>query len=166
MMRRLALAAVSLLLLLAGCGGDEGSAVEDQEFIVELEIPLTQELDEPEVYGQAGMSPNGRNGTRVVIRLDKPFKSPMEAFIRRGGCSSFRGFLGRPDYDLGEVKGGKLDTEVDAPTRDLRSGYVIVVREPLSKADLEKSRDRVRGGGVFEKGACGDISSADRVDEF
>jgi hypothetical protein len=162
-MRRALLVAVALL---AGCGGDDGSAVEREDFIVELEIPLIPELDEPEVYGQAGMSPNGRNGTRIVIRLDKPFKSRLEAFIRRGGCGSFRGAMTAPDYPLPDVKGGRLDAEVDAPLFELRRGYVLVVREPLSEEEIDKAhRDRVRGGTVYEKGACGDISSADRVED-
>lgn len=155
-----------LVLLVAGCGGgDDGSAVEQEEFVVELEIPLISDLDEPDVYGQAGLSPNGRNGTRVVIRLDDPHASKMEALIRRGGCGSFRGAVSIPDFDLGEVKDGKLETEVDAPTYDLRrTGYALVVREPLSEADLEKARERI-GPGVFEKGVCGDLSSAERVED-
>lgn len=155
------------VLAAAGCGGDSGSAVEQEEFIVELELPLTPELDEPEVYGQAGISPNGRNGTRVVIRLDKPFTSPMEAFIRRGGCGNFRGgFLIRPDFTLPKVKDGKLETEVDAPTRELRDGYVLVVREPISEEEIEEADRHERGDRVFERGVCGDLSSADRVDEL
>lgn len=153
------------VLVVAGCGGGETS-VEDQEFIAELEIPLTPELDEPEVYGQVGLSPNGHNGTRVVIRLDEPFKSPMEAFIKRGGCSGFRGssYL-PPDFPLPDVKDGTLDAEVDAPMRELRMGYSLVVREPLSEKELdEAARDRDRS--VIEKGVCGDLASADRVDEF
>jgi hypothetical protein len=149
-------------LVVAGCGGEDGSAVEREEFIVELEIPLTFELDEPDVYGRVGMSPNGRNGTRVVIRLDKPFRSPMEAYIRRGGCGGGGFRLSVPDYELGEVEDGKLDTEVDVPTRDLRTGHALVVREPISEEQLEKSSERNR---IFEKGVCGDLSSADPVDD-
>jgi hypothetical protein len=163
-MRRLVL--LLAVLVGAGCGGDDGSAVEQEEFIVELEIPLTPELDEPEVYGQVGMSPNGRNGTRIVVRLDKPYKSHMEAFIRRGGCGSFRGFMAQPDFPLPDVEDGKLETEVDAPTRDLREGYVLVVREPISEEELEEAERRERGDRIFEKGVCGDLSSADRVEEF
>jgi hypothetical protein len=164
-MRRALLLLVALLA--AGCGGDDGSAVEREEFIVELEIPLIPELDEPEVYGRVGMSPNGRNGTRLVIRLDKPFKSSMEALIRRGSCGGYRGAIAVPDFDLGKVEDGKLDTEVDAPTRDLReSGYVIVVREPISKEELNEAAGDRRGSGIFEKGACGDLSSADRVEDI
>jgi hypothetical protein len=167
-MRRFLGPSVALVLLLAaGCGGGDGSAVEEEDFIVELEVPLTPELDEPEVYGQAGLSPNGRNGTRIVIRLDRPFTSPMEAFIRRGGCGSFRGGLFiRPDFTLPEVKDGKLETEVDAPTRELREGYVLIVREPISEEELEEADRRERGDRVFERGVCGELSSADRVDEF
>jgi hypothetical protein len=165
-MRQLFVAAILLLLLVAGCGGEDGSAVEQEDFIVELEVPLTPELDEPEVYGQAGMSPNGRNGTRIVIRLDEPFKSPMQAFIRRGGCGSFRGAMGQPDFELPDVKDGKLEAEVDAPTRELRDGYVLIVREPISEEELEEADRRERGDTIFERGACGDLSSADRVDEF
>lgn len=165
-MRRVGLLLVALAV--TGCGGDDRSAVEQQDFIVELEVPLFSDLDEPDVYGQVGISPNGRNGTRIVIRLDKPFKSPMEAFIRRGGCGSFGGFFGTPDFELGEVKGGKLDTEVDAPTRELReSSYVLIVREPVSEKELEEAaRDRQRRFSGFEKGVCGDLSSADRVEDF
>jgi hypothetical protein len=157
--------AVLVLVLAAGCGGDDGASVEQEEFIAELEVPLIPELDEPDFYGQVGLSPNGRNGTRIVIRLDEPFKSPLEAFIRRGGCGGgSRGAFLPPDYDLGEVKGGELETEVDAPTFELRRGYALVVREPLTEEELERSRDRVRGA-VFERGACADLASADRVED-
>lgn len=154
------------VLVVAGCGGGDAPNVESEDFIAELEVPLTPELDEPEVYGQVGMSPNGRNGTRIVVRLDKPYKSPMEAFIKRGGCSGFRGssYL-PPDFPLPDVKDGTLEAEVDAPMRELRMGYSLVVREPLSEKELdEAARDRDRI--VEEKGVCGDLSSADRVDEF
>jgi hypothetical protein len=160
-------ACLLLAVLLAGCGGSDGSAVEQEDFIVELEVPLNQDLEEPDVYGQAGLSPNGRNGTRIVIRLDKPFKSPMQAFVRRGGCGGFRGATAQPDYELPDVKGGKLEAEVDAPVRELRMGYAIVVREPISKKELEEAmRDRTRRFSGFEKGVCGDLSSADRVEDF
>lgn len=163
-MRRLLLLAV---VLLAGCGGDDRGAVEQEDFIVELEVPLNQDLEEPDVYGQAGLSPNGRNGTRIVIRLDKPFKSPMQAFVRRGGCGGFRGATTQPDFELPDVKGGKLEAEVEAPVRELRMGYALVVREPVSEKELEEAmRDRTRRFSGFEKGVCGDLSSADRVEDF
>ena len=152
-----------LALLAAGCGGEEGSVVEREDFVVELEIPLVQELEEPDFYGRVGMSPNGRNGTKLVLRLDKPFKSTLEAFIRRG-CGGFRSALAIPDFELGPVKGGKLDTEVDLPMYELRrSRYVIVVREPIAD---EKLRETSVRDTIYEKGVCGDISSADRVEEF
>jgi hypothetical protein len=152
-----------LVLLFAGCGGGEGSAVEREDFVVELEIPLVQELEEPDVYGRVGMSPNGRNGTKLVLRLDKPFKSPLEAFIRRG-CAGFRSALAHPDFDLGLVEDGKLDTEVDLPMYELRrSRYVIVVREPIPEEELRETSVQDT---IYEKGVCGDISSADRVDEL
>jgi hypothetical protein len=164
-MRRLVVAAVCVAL--AGCGGGDTASVEEEEFIVELEVPLSQDLDEPDVYGQAGLSPNGRNGTRIVIQLDEPFKSPMQAFVRRGGCGGFRGATAQPDFELPDVKGGKVEAEVDAPVRELRMGYAIVVREPISEKELEEAlRDRTRRFSGFEKGVCGDLSSADRVDDL
>ena len=158
--RRLGFAILLITLFAGGCGGDNGGSPESEEFIVELELPLSQYLDEPEVYGQAGLSPNGRNGTRVVIRLDEPHKSTMEAEIRRGGCTSFRAIS--PDYELGTVKDGRLTTEVDVPTRDVRMGYALVVREPR-KDDEQRSR-RERREGTFDKGTCGDLSTAEPVD--
>jgi hypothetical protein len=157
---RLGLAALLITLLAAGCGGDSGGSPESEEFIVELELPLSSYLDEPEVYGQAGLSPNGRNGTRVVIRLDEPHKSTMEAEIRRGGCTSFRSVS--PEYELGTVKEGRLTTDIDVPTREVRMGYALVVREPR-KDDEEPSR-RDRREGFFDKGTCGDLSSSEPVD--
>jgi hypothetical protein len=154
---RLGFAAILITLFAAGCGGDSGRSPESEEFIVELELPLSTYLDEPEVYGQAGLSPNGRNGTRVVIRLDEPHKSTMEAEIRRGGCTSFRSVSA--DYELGTVKDGRLTTDVDLPTREVRMGYALVVREPR-KDDEQRSRRE----GTFDKGTCGDLSSAEPVD--
>jgi hypothetical protein len=157
---RIGLAALLITLFAAACGGGSDGSPENEEFIVELELPLTSFQDEPEVYGQAGLSPNGRNGTRVVIRLDEPHKSPMEAEIRRGGCSSFRSISA--DYELGKVKDGRLTTEVDVPTREIRMGYALVVREPR-KDDETRSR-RERREGTFDKGTCGDLSTAEPVD--
>ncbi len=157
---RFGLAALVITLLAAGCGGGNGGSPESEEFIVELELPLSSYLDEPEVYGQAGLSPNGRNGTRVVIRLDEPHKSTMEAEIRRGGCTSFRSIS--PDYELGTVKDGSLTTEVDVPTREVRMGYALVVREPRKEDDQRSRRERREG--TFDKGTCGDLSTAEPVD--
>ena len=95
-----------------------------------------------------------------MIRLDEPYKSTMEAEIRRGGCTSFRSLA--PDYELGTVKDGRLTTDVDVPTRDVRMGYALVVREPR-KDDEARSR-RERREGTFDKGTCGDLSSAEPVD--
>jgi hypothetical protein len=159
-MTRLAPAFLLLVLLAAGCGGGDGASVENEDFIVELELPLSSYQEEPEVFGQAGLSPNGRNGTRIVIRLDEPYKSTMEAEIRRGGCSSFRSIS--PDYELGKVKDGELTTEVEVPTRDIRMGYALIVREP--RKNDERARSRNRRGQDFDKGTCGDLSSAEPVD--
>lgn len=159
-MTRLAPAIFSLVLLAAGCGGDDSASVESQEFIVELELPLSSFQDDPEVFGQAGLSPNGRNGTRIVIRLDEPYKSTMEAEIRRGGCGGFRSISA--DYELGKVQDGELTTEVDVPTRDIRMGYALVVREP--RKDDGRARSRNRRDQDFDKGTCGDLSSAEPVD--
>jgi hypothetical protein len=159
---RLGLAALLVALFAAGCGGGSGGSPEDEKFIVELELPLSPFADEPEVYGQVGLSPNGRNGTRVVIRLDEPHKSSMEAAIWRGGCSG--GFRSdSADYELGKVKDGELTAEVDVPTRDIRMGYSLVVREPRKDDEEARSR-RDRRDRDFDKGTCGDLSSAEPVD--
>jgi hypothetical protein len=159
---RLGLAALTITLLGAtGCGGDTGGSPEQEDFIVELELPLSSYQEEPEVYGQAGLSPNGRNGTRIVIRLDDPHKATMEAEVRRGGCGGFRSISA--DYELGKVKDGKLTTDVDVPTSDIRMGYALVVREPRKDDEEARSR-RVPREGFFDKGTCGDLSSAEPVD--
>jgi hypothetical protein len=159
--RHLGLAALLIGLFAAGCGGDSGSSPESEDFIVELELPLSSFQDEPDVYGQAGLSPNGRNGTRIVIRLDDPHKATMEAEIRRGGCGGFRSISA--DYELGKVEDGELTTDVDVPTRDIRMGYALVVREPRKDDEQARSR-RERREGTFDKGTCGDLSSAEPVD--
>lgn len=159
-LRRLGLAALLITLFAAGCGGDSGASPESEDFIVELELSLSSFQDEPEIYGQAGLSPNGRNGTRIVIRLDEPYKSTMEAEIRRGGCSSFRSISA--DYELGKVTDGRLTTEVDVPTREIRMGYALVVREP--RKDDEPARRRRDRDRVFDRGTCGDLSTAEPVD--
>jgi hypothetical protein len=159
-MSRLALGLIALLIA-AGCGGESDRSPESEDFIVELELPLSSFQDEPEVYGQAGLSPNGRNGTRVVIRLDEPYKSTMEAEVRRGGCGGFRSVSA--DYELGKVKDGRLTTDVDLPTREIRMGYALVVREPRKEGDQPRSR-RERREATFDKGTCGDLSSAEPVD--
>ena len=157
----LGLTALLITLFATGCGGDSGSSPESEDFIVELELPLSSYLDEPEVYGQAGLSPNGRNGTRIVIRLDEPHKSTMEAEVRRGGCSSFRS--SSADYELGTVKDGRLKTDVDLPTREIRMGYALVVKEPRKDDEQARSRRRDRDR-TFDKGTCGDLSTAEPVD--
>ena len=145
-------------MCVAGCGGDSGNSPEEEDFIVELELPLSSFQDDPEVFGQAGLSPNGRNGTRIVIRLDEPYKSTMLAEVRRGGCGGFRSVSA--DYELGKVNDGKLTTEVDVPTRDIRMGYALVVREPRKDEGRAPSRrDR-----EFDKGTCGDLSTAEPTD--
>ena len=161
MTTRLGFAALLVALFAAGCGGDSGRSPESEDFIVELELPLSSFQDEPEVYGQAGLSPNGRNGTRVVIRLDEPYKSTMEAEVRRGGCGGFRSVSA--DYELGEVKDGRLRTDVDLPTREIRMGYALVVREPRKDDEQARSR-RERREASFDKGTCGDLSSAEPVE--
>lgn len=158
---RLGLTALLIMLFAVGCGNDGGSSPESEDFIVELELPLSSYLDEPEVYGQAGLSPNGRNGTRIVIRLDEPYKSTMEAEVRRGGCGGFRS--SSADYELGKVEEGKLTTDVDLPTRDIRMGYALIVREPRKDDEQARSR-RDRRFGDFDKGTCGDLSAAEPVD--
>ena len=159
---RLGLAALLVTLFATGCGGDSSRSPEDEKFIVELELPLSPFGDEPDVYGQAGLSPNGRNGTRVVIRLDEPHKSLMEAEIWRGGCSG--GFRSdSADYDLGKVKDGELTADVEVPTRDIRMGYSLVVREPRKDDEETRSRSNRRDR-EFHKGTCGDLSSAEPVD--
>ena len=161
-MTRLTPAVLLLVLLAGGCGGEDGSSVESQEFIVELEYPLSSYQDDPEVFGQAGLSPNGRNGTRIVIQLDEPFKSPMDAEVRRGGCGGFRSISA--DYELGKVEDGRLTTDVELPTRDIRQGYALVVREPRKDGERPRSRSRSRFDREFDKGTCGDLSSAEPVD--
>ena len=152
--------ALLIALFAAGCGGDSGGSPESEDFIVELEIPLSSFQDDPEVFGQAGLSPNGRNGTRIVIRLDEPYKSTMEAEVRRGGCGGFRSRSA--EYELGNVKDGKLTTEVDVPTRDIRMGYALVVREP--RKDDEEAQSRRDRDLIVDKGTCGDLSSAEPTD--
>jgi len=159
---RLVLATLtSTVFAVSGCGGGSGDSPEQEDFIVELELPLSSYQEEPEVYGQAGLSPNGRNGIRIVIRLDEPHKSTMVAEVRRGGCGGFRSISA--DYELGNVRDGKLTTDVDLPTRDIRMGYALVVREPRKDDQKARSR-RDRREGDFDKGTCGDLSSAEPVD--
>jgi hypothetical protein len=157
-MRHLGFAALLITLLAAGCGGNSDGSPEQEDFIVELEFPLSSFQDDPDVFGQAGLSPNGRNGTRVVIQLDKPYKSTMEAGIRRGGCTGSR--FSDDDYELGTVKDGKLTTEVDVPTSELRkSYYALIVREPR-----DDKKPRSRRDFEYDKGTCGDLTSAEPVD--
>jgi hypothetical protein len=150
------LAALLITLVVAGCGGDSGDSPEQEDFIVELEIPLSSFNEDPDVFGQAGLSPNGRNGTRIVIRLDEPFKATMEAGIRRGGCS---GRFSSDDYELGTVKHGRLTTEVDVPTSELRKNYyALIVREPR---DEKEPRTRRRRDFEYDKGTCGDLTTSE-----
>ena len=68
-----------------------------------------------------------------------------------------------PDYELGTVKDGRLTTDVDVPTRDIRMGYALVVREPRKDDEQAMSR-RERREGTFDRGTCGDLSSAEPLD--
>jgi hypothetical protein len=152
------------LALVSGCGGSE-NPVESADYIVELEQSLGGDLVEPIVYGQAGLTPDGSGRTRIVIRLDEPFESPMEAEIRRGSCAgSFYRRFARSEYDLGTVKDGELETVVEAPLRDLREGsMILVVRIPGKEPDSERAQREEDE--ELESGTCGELAAADPTDE-
>jgi hypothetical protein len=148
-------AVAATLLALAGCGGDE-NIVERSDFILELENALDEHLDEPTIFGQAGLTPTGDDQTRIAIRLDEPFE-PAEAEIHRGGCVPFS--RGLSVYRLGEVEDRELEAVVDAPLRELREGgYVLVVRGPLPTGG-RLGRDEEP-----PKGVCGDFASVEPID--
>ena len=150
---------VLLAAALAGCGGSSERSAEQEDFILELEVPLVGELDEPDVYGQAGLSAESNEKTHVVVDLDDPHKGKYRAEIRRGGCGSFRSMSA--DYELGEVKDGRLETSVEVRLRDIREGgYVLVVKEPQKDKKEDPSSDRFRFGAP-DKGTCGELASAE-----
>ena len=60
------------------------------------------------------------------------------------------------------MKDGRLTTDVDVPTREVRMGYALVVREPRKDDEARSRRDRREG--TFDKGTCADLSSAEPVD--
>jgi hypothetical protein len=153
-MWRVALAGVAAALV-AGCGGGE-NIVERSDFILELENALGEHLDEPTVFGQAGLTPTGDDDTRIAIRLDEPLDS-AEAEIHRGGCVPFSRALVL--HRLGKVEDRELETVVDLPLRDLREGgYVLVVRGPLPEGG-RLGRDEEP-----PKGTCGDFASVEPID--
>jgi len=152
-MWRVARVAAAAALLVAGCGGADGPDVERSEFIVELENPLGEHLEEPTVYGQAGLSPDGDDRTRVVIVLDERFE-PAEAEIHRSGCRPFYPALSV--YKLGRIDDDHLEAVVDVSLRDLRGGgHALVVRGPYTSRDPDDA----------PPGTCGDLSTAEPTEE-
>jgi hypothetical protein len=145
-------------LLLAACGGESQSAVERSAFIVELELSLSIDLDEPPVFGQAGLTPTGADQTRIVIKLDDPFE-PATAEIRRGGCSGF--FRSSADYELGKVDDGELEAVVDLPLRELRQGHALVVRAPSDELPTRRDMEPQK----IPFGTCGDLTRAEPTAE-
>jgi hypothetical protein len=154
-MRAWRTAAVAAAALLAGCGGGE-NIVERSEFIVELENPLGDTRDEPDVYGQIGLTPTEDGGTRIAIKLDEPF-DPAEAAIHRGGCGYFEQSLAA--HRLGTLEDGELETVVDAPLRELRregfQGLSLVVHRPIAGDEPEET----------PAGACADLSTAEPTED-
>jgi hypothetical protein len=151
-MWRVALVAAAATLL-TGCGGSDGGSVERSDFIVELENSIGGHLEEPTVYGQAGLTPTGAGQTRIVIKLDEPF-APAEAEIYRGGCNYFQ--RGLSMHRLGLVEDGELEAVVDAPLRELRQGGIaLIVRGPYPSRDPDDP----------PRGTCGDLSTAEPTDD-
>lgn len=141
------------VLLFAGCGGAGGADVERSDFIVELENPLGDHLEEPTVYGQAGLTPDGDGRTRIVIKLDERFE-PAEAEIHRSGCRPF--YPGLSIHKLGRIDEDELEAVVDVPLRDLRGGgHALVVRGPYTTRDPDNP----------PPGTCGDLSTAEPTEE-
>lgn len=141
------------VLLFAGCGGAGSVHVERSDFIVELENSIGGNLEEPTVYGQAGLSPAGAGRTRIVIKLDEPF-GPAEAEIYTGGCNYFQ--RGLTVHRLGSVEDRELETVVDVPLRELRRGGLsLIVRRPFA-GDLPDEAP---------PGTCGDLSTAEPTEE-
>lgn len=117
------------VLVCAGCSltGSGGDAISPEEADVVFEIAesVGQTEDEAELRGLAGASAEGQTRTRVVISLDEPPQTPVNAEIRAGDC---RGQLGSVHYDLDDVVDGESDTVVDAPLRELLDrGYIVFI---------------------------------------
>jgi hypothetical protein len=141
---------VALSAVLAGCdlggGGNEKSAVDEAQVVVEEFVPKFQQPGEAEEGARAGLSALGRRQTRVVIEMDGDFEPLLRAEIRYGNCdvvTSARVYL------LNDVKQGKSETVVDVPLGELRegSGYLILVRRLNEPSEFA--------------GLCGDIALAE-----
>lgn len=144
-----AVALVALLTVLPGCdlgGGDDKSAVDEAQFVVDEFVPKAQQPVEEEENARAGLSALGRK-TRVVIEMDADSEPLLRAEIRYGNCDVV---TGGAVYRLNDVKQGKSETVLDVPLRELREGgygYFIMIRRLNEPTDFT--------------GLCGDIALAE-----
>lgn len=138
-MRRMTVIALSALtiglLVLAGCGGDDGGGAGGGE--------VTVDLAEQNGSGQSGtatLSPAGEGQTLVVLEISNPGADPQPVHIHTGPCAE----LGDVVYPLTNLEGGASETTVAATIEELQSGgFAINAHE--SEANIANYT------------ACGDI---------
>jgi hypothetical protein len=139
-------AAVAAALVLAGCGGDEGDALEDAAGVDTGDVAgavadardaaenaLEVGLGDLGGFGQFGsvsVTSLGENASRVVLELfDGPGRDQYAA-IQRGSCDD----LGEVVVELSEVERGRSATRVERSLDRLTDGdFSVVVRRAADR---------------------------------
>lgn len=117
-----AVATVTALALLAGCGGEETSSVEPPPGA----ITLAEQGDS----GESGFAT--MTGSLVVIELEGAPSTPQPAHIHAGTCAE----LGVPIYKLTDVTDGMSRTELDnVDLIEPGGSYAINVHESYDEID-------------------------------
>lgn len=158
-MHGIALSAITVVLF-AGCsfgGGDENDgALERADLVVNLvagRIVFADPTAEPdEDLGAVGLTARGTR-TVVTIEVARQREARQRAEIRGGDCATIgTGIV----YTLNPVLEGKSETVVDAPLRELRARYMVLVHDVPAEAQIAGIVTALVNG----RALCADLSRA------
>lgn len=153
----LAIAALAVALLAAGCGGDDAAdevaeattgltdtgeaaetleeALDDVETTLPEGLTLTlEEQNDSGISGEVQLSPTSEGALEVEIELDGSDGGPHPAHIHEGSCDDLNP---EPAFPLEDVVDGESDTTVEISVDDLvATEYAVNVHESAENADV------------------------------